>query len=149
MCGSCVLSCLPCRLLVNLVTSITLGLALAAEPAEPSVMQRPPRRPNKRLVGKLLLWRCFFVCHLVVVLVLGMFEWALTTERTLGQARAEAFNVLVGAQVVYFITCRFLKTSTFHPRVFKGNKVIYVSVPATLLLMVSCAAAAASLSHQH
>ncbi|KAF6261592.1 cation transporting ATPase [Scenedesmus sp. NREL 46B-D3] len=123
-------------LLVNLVTSVTLGLALAAEPAEPSVMERPPRRPNKRLVGKLLLWRCFFVCHLVVVLVLGMFEWALTTGRTLGQARAEAFNVLVGAQVVYFITCRFLKTSTFHPRVFKGNKVIYVSVPATLALMV-------------
>lgn len=90
------------RLLVNLVTSVTLGLALAAEPAEPDVMDRPPRRPNKRLVGKLLLWRCFFVCHLVVVLVLGMFEWALTTRLSLGQARAEAFNVLVGAQVVYF-----------------------------------------------
>uniref|UniRef100_A0A383V2S6 Cation-transporting P-type ATPase N-terminal domain-containing protein n=1 Tax=Tetradesmus obliquus TaxID=3088 RepID=A0A383V2S6_TETOB len=123
-------------LLVNLVTSVTLGLALAAEPAEPDVMDRPPRRPNKRLVGKLLLWRCFFVCHLVVVLVLGMFEWALTTRLSLGQARAEAFNVLVGAQVVYFITCRFLKASTFHPRVFRGNKVAYASVLTTLLLMV-------------
>jgi hypothetical protein len=99
-------SACSCRLLVNLVTSVTLGLALAAEPAEPTVMERPPRRPNKRLLGKLILWRCFFVCHLVVVLVLGMFEWALTTGRSLGQARAEAFNVLVGAQVVYFITCR-------------------------------------------
>jgi magnesium-transporting ATPase (P-type) len=100
------LPCLPRRLLVNLVTSVTLGLALAAEPAEPTVMERPPRRPNKRLLGKLILWRCFFVCHLVVILVLGMFEWALKTGRTLGQGRAEAFNVLVGAQVVYFITCR-------------------------------------------
>ncbi|WIA43029.1 hypothetical protein OEZ86_009562 [Tetradesmus obliquus] len=97
-------------LLVNLVTSVTLGLALAAEPAEPDVMDRPPRRPNKRLVGKLLLWRCFFVCHLVVVLVLGMFEWALTTQLSLGRARAEAFNVLVGAQVVYFITCRLVRS---------------------------------------
>jgi magnesium-transporting ATPase (P-type) len=104
---SCPCNVFSCRLLVNLVTSVTLGLALAAEPAEPTVMERPPRRPNKRLVGKLLLWRCFFVCHLVVVLVLGMFEWALTTGRSLGQARAEAFNVLVGAQVVYFITCRY------------------------------------------
>jgi magnesium-transporting ATPase (P-type) len=99
----------PCRLLVNLVTSVTLGLALAAEPAEPTVMERPPRRPNKRLLGKLILWRCFFVCHLVVVLVLGMFEWALKTGRSLGQGRAEAFNVLVGAQVVYFITCRWVE----------------------------------------
>jgi hypothetical protein len=104
------LLCLFCRLLVNLVTSVTLGLALAAEPAEPTVMARPPRRPNKRLLGKLILWRCFFVCHLVVILVLGMFEWALKTGRTLGQGRAEAFNVLVGAQVVYFITCRWVMT---------------------------------------
>lgn len=40
-------------------------------------------------------------------------------------------------QVSYFITCRFLKTSTFHPRLFRGNKMIYVSVPITLALMVS------------
>ncbi|KIY92432.1 hypothetical protein MNEG_15531 [Monoraphidium neglectum] len=58
-------------LLVNLVTSVTLGLALAAEPPEPTTMERPPRRAGKRLIGKLLLWRMFFVCHVVVVLVIG------------------------------------------------------------------------------
>lgn len=42
---------LPQVLLVNLLTSVTLGLALAAEPPEPGVMARPPRRPGKRLVG--------------------------------------------------------------------------------------------------
>lgn len=86
-------------LLVNLVTSTTLGLALAAEPAEPTVMEQPPRRPNKRLVGKLLLWRMFFVCHVIVCLVLGMFAWAQAGGHTLGQSRAEAFNILVGSQV--------------------------------------------------
>lgn len=86
-------------LLVNLVTSTTLGLALAAEPAEPTVMEQPPRRPNKRLVGKLLLWRMFFVCHVIVCLVLGMFAWAQASGYTLGQSRAEAFNILVGSQV--------------------------------------------------
>ncbi len=43
-------------LLVNLITSVTLGIALAAEPPEPTVMKKPPRRAGKRLVGKLLLW---------------------------------------------------------------------------------------------
>lgn len=62
-------------LLVNLVTSVTLGLALAAEPPEPDCMDRPPRRAGKRLVGKLLLWRMFFVCHVIVALVIGMFVW--------------------------------------------------------------------------
>lgn len=45
--------------------------------------------------------------------------------------------LLLLLQVAYFITCRFLKTSTFHPRVFRGNKMIYVSVPITIGLMVS------------
>lgn len=40
-------------------------------------------------------------------------------------------------QVAYFICCRFLKTSTFHPRVFRGNKVIFISVPVTIAIMVS------------
>lgn len=38
-------------LLVNMVTSVILGMALAAEPAEPDVMDRPPRPANKRLIG--------------------------------------------------------------------------------------------------
>lgn len=37
-------------LYVNLVTACTLGIMLAAEPPEPSVMDRPPRRPGKRLL---------------------------------------------------------------------------------------------------
>jgi magnesium-transporting ATPase (P-type) len=37
-------------LYVNLVTACTLGIMLAAEPAEPTVMDRPPRRPGKRLL---------------------------------------------------------------------------------------------------
>jgi magnesium-transporting ATPase (P-type) len=37
-------------LYVNLVTACTLGIMLAAEPPEPNVMDRPPRRPGKRLL---------------------------------------------------------------------------------------------------
>jgi magnesium-transporting ATPase (P-type) len=33
-------------LYVNLVTAITMGMMLAAEPAEPDIMNRPPRRPG-------------------------------------------------------------------------------------------------------
>lgn len=47
---------------------------------------------------------------------------------------------LWGLQVAYFICCRFLKTATFHPRVFQGTRMIYVSVPLTLALMVSASA---------
>jgi magnesium-transporting ATPase (P-type) len=100
-------------------------------------MTRPPRRANKRLVGKLLLWRCFFVCHAIVVLVIGLFYWAGQDGLSLGQQRAEAFAVLVGCQVVYFINCRFLKASTLHPRVLRGNWLMYVVTTITVGFMVS------------
>jgi magnesium-transporting ATPase (P-type) len=37
---------------VNLVTEVTLGLALAFEPAEPGVMRRPPRPPGATLLSR-------------------------------------------------------------------------------------------------
>ncbi|KAG2483675.1 hypothetical protein HYH03_017478 [Edaphochlamys debaryana] len=123
-------------LLVNLITSVTLGLALAAEPPEPGVMQRPPRRAGKRLVGKLLLWRMFFVCHIIDILVIGMFHWAGNTGLSLAKRRAESFCVLVGSQVVYFVNCRFIKLASFHPRVVRGNPWMYLSMSITLGLMV-------------
>jgi magnesium-transporting ATPase (P-type) len=55
------------------VQAITMGMMLAAEPAEADIMNRPPRRPGKRLLGKLILWRCAFVSGLLVILVLGMY----------------------------------------------------------------------------
>ncbi len=50
-------------------------------------------------MGKLLLWRMFFVCHVIVCLVIGMFYWGGQLGLQLEKSRAEAFTVLVGAQV--------------------------------------------------
>src|SRR3546814_11881171 len=37
---------------VNLILAATLGLVLAFEPTEPGALQRRPRRPEERRVGK-------------------------------------------------------------------------------------------------
>src|SRR5690606_2950212 len=49
---------------VNLITSVTLGLALAFEPSEPGVMRRPPRAPDAPLLSRYLVWRIFLVSTL-------------------------------------------------------------------------------------
>ena len=54
----------------------------------------------------------------------------------MGMRRAEAFNVLVAAQIGYFVPCRFLKASTLHPRVLYGNWVAYASIAFTIVIMV-------------
>eukprot|EP00775_Hariotina_reticulata_P004052 gene4052-4299_t len=123
-------------LYVNLVTAVTMGIMLAAEPPEPKVMDKPPRRPGKRLLGKLILWRCMFVTHLLVILVLGAFYWGLREGRSMEQRRAEAFNVLVFGEIGYAITTRFIKASTFHPRALRGNPWCFASIGVTAALQV-------------
>mmetsp|Transcript_4907 Transcript_4907/g.10865 ORF Transcript_4907/g.10865 Transcript_4907/m.10865 type:complete len:1039 (+) Transcript_4907:173-3289(+) len=64
-------------LYVNMITSVTMGLMLAMEPAEDDIMQRPPRRKGKRLFGKMVFWHCIFVSGIMVVCVLGNFAYTL------------------------------------------------------------------------
>jgi hypothetical protein len=69
---ACACRMLSCCMLAVCAYRLPATLA-TAEPAEADIMQRPPRRPGKRLLGKLILWRCAFVSGLLVILVLGMY----------------------------------------------------------------------------
>ena len=123
-------------LYVNLVTAITMGIMLAAEPAEPAVMDKPPRRPGKRLLSKLVLWRSFFVTHLLVIVVLGCFAWSKAEGNSSARSRAEAFNVLVFGEIGYAVNTRFIKESALHPRVLRGNPWCFWSIAVTAALQV-------------
>jgi magnesium-transporting ATPase (P-type) len=55
----------PAQILwVNMVTAVTLALALAFEPPEPGLMRRPPRKPDESILGGSFLWRIAFVSAL-------------------------------------------------------------------------------------
>jgi magnesium-transporting ATPase (P-type) len=123
-------------LYVNLVTAITMGIMLAAEPAEPGVMEKTPRRPGKRLLGKLVMWRSFFVTHLLVIVVLGCFAWSKAEGNSSARSRAEAFNVLVFGEIAYAVNTRFIKVSALHPRALRGNPWCFWSVAVTAALQV-------------
>ena len=69
-----VLPITPVQILwVNMVTAVTLGLALAFEPAESDVMARPPRRPDEPLLSRFLLWRIAFVSLILLAGTFGLF----------------------------------------------------------------------------
>lgn len=118
-------------LYVNMITSVTMGLMLAAEPAEETIMERPPRRPNKRLLGKLVLWKCLFVSVQMVAAVIGVFKWAQIWPDggySIEKSRGEAFTVLIFMEIAYSFTTRFLKQSAFRKETLTGNKWAYVSI---------------------
>jgi magnesium-transporting ATPase (P-type) len=71
-------------LYVNMITSVTLGLMLSMEAAEKNIMERPPRRKGKRLFGRMIAWHCFFVSALLIVCVLGVFQYQLNRIDTAG-----------------------------------------------------------------
>ena len=125
-------------LYVNMITSVTMGLMLAAEPPEADVMNKAPRLPNKRLLGKFVMWRCLFVSSTMIIAIIGVFEWNKTWPKayTTQQRRAEAFTLLIFMEVAYSFNCRFLKSSSLTLRLFYGNVWAYASVAVVTALQI-------------
>ncbi len=108
---------------INMVTSITLALALAFEPAEPGVMRRPPRKPTEALITPLLGRRIVFVSLLMVLVTFAVFEWELARGNSIETARTAAVNMLVVGELVYLFNVRFFTATAFTKEIFSGNRV--------------------------
>ena len=108
---------------VNMVTAVTLALALAFEPAEPGVMQRPPRRPSEPLVTRVLAFRIAYVSLLMVAVTFAAFEWELARGSSLETARTAAVNMLVVGELVYLFNVRHFTVSSFTRDILTGNQV--------------------------
>lgn len=121
-------------LYVNMIVSITVGLTIAFEPAEEDIMTRPPRMPSKPLNGKLFLWRTTWISLVLMVLIIGNFQWSLQMGYNLARARTVAFNLLVIASCMYAANCRFLRVSSLHPRVLSGNPLMWGSIASMVAL---------------
>ncbi|MCL2424283.1 MAG: cation transporting ATPase C-terminal domain-containing protein, partial [Micrococcales bacterium] len=121
---------------VNLVTAITLSLSLAAEPAEPSVMRRPPRDPREALLSRPSLVLVLLVSVIIGAATLAVFEMERIAGVDGGRSQTAAVAMLAAGQGAYLFTCRFLSTSSLHPRVLRGNPMIWVASGALLVLQL-------------
>lgn len=104
-----VLPITPLQILwVNMISAVTLALALAFEPAEDDLMQRPPRDPAAPLLSPELLWRVLFIAALMTLASLGLFHltqeqgWSLEASRTL------AVNAIIACEIGYLFSSRRL-----------------------------------------
>ncbi len=117
---------------VNMVTAVTLSLAIAFERPEPGLMARPPRDPREPLVNGFMFWRIGFVTVLLVATSFGMFLWELERGMELEFARTAAVNTLVMGQIVYLFNCRHLKGSVLSREGLLGNA---IALKATAVLI--------------
>jgi magnesium-transporting ATPase (P-type) len=119
---------------VNMVTAVTLSLALAFEPSEAGVMSRPPRDPAEPLLNAFLLWRVFFVSCLVVAGALGFFLWEQARGESIAAARTVAVNALVMGEIFYLFNCRFLFAPSYSLHGFIASRPVLISIAVVVAL---------------
>jgi Ca2+-transporting ATPase len=126
---------LPIHILwVNLVTDGLPGLALAAEPAERGVMQRPPRPPNESLFAGGLWQHILGIGLLIGGLCLAVQAWAL------GHASAHwqtmVFTVLTLSQMAHALAIRS-ETESLWRLGLGSNKPLLGAVALTFALQLA------------
>ena len=121
---------------VNMVVAITLAMALAFEPAEPGIMQRPPRKPGTPILGYVFLWRLAIVSMLIGGATIAMFEVELALGMPLDLARTMAVNTLVVAQAFYLLNARFLNTSSLRLALMFTNRAVWIAISVLFLLQL-------------
>ncbi|KAG7344076.1 cation-transporting P-type ATPase [Nitzschia inconspicua] len=128
----------------NLICAVTLGFVAAVEPAEDGIMDVPPRRVGKRLIGRFLFLRIALASISLVTATVGSVFWAQAVfvnqdelyDDYLPKIRSQASNTLTFGACFVTLGARFSYNSAFHPRLFKGNKYAWYSVFITGTLQV-------------
>jgi magnesium-transporting ATPase (P-type)/nucleotide-binding universal stress UspA family protein len=115
---------------INMVTSSTLGLALAFERPEHDVMHRPPRDPKESLLSWFFAWRILMVSVLMMAGALGLFLWELDRGSSLETARTMAVSAVVGAEMFYLINSRYIFKSAFSLEGLFGNRYVLIAIAA-------------------
>lgn len=118
---------------VNLVTAVTLGLALVSEPAEPGIMHRSPRPKDEQVLSTNSLWLVLAASLAVGGSTLAAFIVSKSMSDDIAIAQTTAVTMLVIGQIAYLLNCRFLSSSAITPRVFTGNKNIWTSIGLMVL----------------
>ncbi|GIG35946.1 carbonate dehydratase [Cellulomonas pakistanensis] len=121
---------------VNLVTAVTLSLALAYEPAEPGVMSRPPRAPGGSVISRRSLVHVVIVSLLIGGATLAVFFIERARGTDYDVAQTTAVTMLALGQLAYLFNCRFLGESSLTLRVLRGNRVVWIAAGVLLVLQL-------------
>ena len=121
---------------VNMITAVTLALALAFEPAERDVMARPPRDPREPLLSGFLVWRIGLVSLILVIGVFGLFLWYRSQGSSIDMARTIAVNTLVLFEVFYLFNSRHFIASVISREGLLGNRYALYAVGILLVFQL-------------
>jgi len=123
-------------LVVNLVTDGLPALALAVEPGELGIMQRPPRDPKKSIFDKRMVSYLLGIGFWTMLASLGVFLWALNSGRSPVEAQCLCFLTLVSVELFNCFNCRSERLSLFRMNPF-SNKWLLAAVASSWAIAVA------------
>lgn len=118
---------------VNLITAVTLGLALAFEPPEPGTMRRPPRPRKAPLLSGQLIWQVVLVSTLFLAAVFGMYSYAIDKGYPLPLAQTLALNMLVVLEIFYLFFIRNLHGPSLTWAAARGTPITWLCVATVIV----------------
>jgi magnesium-transporting ATPase (P-type) len=113
---------------VNMITAVTLALALAFEPPEAEVMKRPPRDPKAGLISGYFLWRIALVSAVICAGTFGMFVWLRSQGAAEEIARTVAVNTIVMFEVFYLLNTRFILAPVLNVKGLLGSRPVLLAI---------------------
>jgi Ca2+-transporting ATPase len=132
---------LPAQLLwINLVTNGLQDVALAFEPGEKDVLDRPPRPPREGIMSRLLIQRTIFVSLIISAGIVYEFIHALNQGASLEKARTIAVTTMVFFQFFQAYNSRSEIHSLFgmnplgNPFLFYGTLAAFIAHLAAIYL---------------
>ncbi|MCX4188220.1 cation-transporting P-type ATPase [Methylophaga sp. OBS4] len=127
----------PQILWVNMITAVTLALALAFEPSEPGLMQRKPRDSKAPILTLSLLWRIAFVGVVLMLGSFGLFLWEMQQGSSIEYARTVAVNTLVMFEIFYLFNSRYIKAPVLNREGLLGNRYALMAIAVLLVFQLA------------
>jgi magnesium-transporting ATPase (P-type) len=113
---------------INLITGITLAIALAFEPTEENTMRRPPRRRDAPLLGGALVWHILFVSLLFLAFVFGIYFYAVDRGYEVELARTMAVNMLVVLEIFHLFFIRNIYGTSLTWWAVRGTRAVWTAL---------------------
>ncbi len=113
---------------INLITAVTLGLALAFEPPEPGSMRLPPRPRGEPLLTGGLVWHIVLVSTLFLIAVFGMYFYAIDKGYPAALAQTIAMNTLVVLEIFHLFFIRNIHGTSLTWAAARGTRIVWACV---------------------
>ncbi|PKN13598.1 MAG: ATPase [Deltaproteobacteria bacterium HGW-Deltaproteobacteria-4] len=124
---------IPAQILwINLVTNGMQDVALAFEPAEKGVLNRPPRNPQEGIMSRLLIERTILVGLVITTGVILTFMTALNGGASLEHARTLTVTTMVLFQFFQAWNCRSETESIFRINAMSNPILFYSMIAAAI-----------------